>query len=111
MSQTSVARRKDRVGEHRTAYDKNRKRVLMSQNICAICGRVVDKTLKANDPFSPEVDHIIPISRGGHPSDIANLQLVHSICNKAKSNKLPHPPERGETNGNQWTINWLSYRA
>lgn len=83
----------------------------MSQNICAICGRPVNKSLKTPDPNAPEIDHIIPISMGGHPSDISNLQLVHSICNKAKSNKLPHPPERGETNGNQWTVNWLSYRA
>ena len=111
MSEKSTQRRKDRVGEHRTTYEKNRRRILMSQDICAICGRPVNKSLKTPDPNAPEIDHIIPISMGGHPSDISNLQLVHSICNKAKSNKLPHPPERGETNGNQWTVNWLSYRA
>lgn len=38
--------------------------------------------------MSPTVDHIIPISRGGHPSDISNLQLAHWICNRMKSNKI-----------------------
>lgn len=83
----------------------------MSQDRCAICGRPVNKSLKTPDPEAPEIDHIIPISMGGHPSDISNLQLVHSACNKAKSNKLPTPPTREETGGVQWTTNWLAYRG
>ncbi len=52
-------------------YRRNRKRVLMSESICALCGRPVDMELKAPDPMAPTVDHIIPINKGGHPSDIA----------------------------------------
>jgi len=44
--------------------------------------------LKAPDPLSPVVDHIIPINKGGHPSDIDNLQLAHWSCNRQKSDKL-----------------------
>ena len=78
----------DRLGAHRRRYWANRKRVLMSESVCAICGRPVDMSLKAPDPMSPTVDHIIPVNKGGHPSDINNLQLAHWICNRMKSDKL-----------------------
>lgn len=69
----------------------------MSESICAICGRPVDMGLKAPDPMAPTVDHIIPVSKGGHPSDINNLQLAHWICNRMKSDKpidfANHKPE------------------
>lgn len=90
--------RADRRGCHARLYRSNRKRILMSQSICAICGRPVDKELKAPDPMSPTVDHIIPLNKGGHPSDINNLQLAHWICNRMKSDKLdvglPKEPNR-----------------
>ena len=60
----------------------------MRDSICALCGRPVDMSLKAPDPMSPTVDHIIPVNKGGHPSDINNLQLAHWICNRMKSDKL-----------------------
>ena len=69
-------------------YRRNRRRILASQSVCAICGRPVDKELKAPDPMSPTVDHIIPINKGGHLTDINNLQLAHWICNRMKSDKL-----------------------
>lgn len=61
---------------------------MATENICRICGKPVDKKLKYPHPGSPTIDHIIPISRGGHPSDINNLQLAHMSCNRAKANKL-----------------------
>ncbi len=36
--------------------------------------------------MSPEVDEIIPVSRGGNPIDWHNVQLVHRCCNRMKSN-------------------------
>lgn len=60
----------------------------MSQDVCAICGRPVDKSLKNPHPLAATVDHIIPIAKGGHPSDISNLQLAHRQCNRAKSDKI-----------------------
>ena len=80
--------RKDRVGEHRTALDKNRRRIFATQTICGICGKPVDFSLKYPDPLSATVDHIIPIAKGGHPSDISNLQLAHRWCNRQKSDKF-----------------------
>lgn len=90
--------RPDRVGQNRTAFDKNRRRILMSQDICGICGLPVDKSLKFPDPMSPTIDHIIPIKLGGHPSDISNLQLAHFICNRLKSDKLS-PIKKSEGKG------------
>lgn len=66
-----------------------RKRVFASQDVCGICGREVDKTLPPGTPLSPELDEIIPVSRGGSPYDIENLQLVHRSCNQRKGAKMP----------------------
>ena len=65
-----------------------RKRVLATYDTCAICGREVDKTLPYLDPLAPEVDEIIPVSRGGSPYDWDNLQLVHRVCNQRKGNRM-----------------------
>lgn len=49
---------------------------------CAICGRPVSIRLA-------EKDHIIPLSKGGHPTHPNNQQLTHSECNRAKADILP----------------------
>lgn len=65
-----------------------RKWLLSTQDRCALCGKEIDKTLKTPHPMSPEVDEIIPISKGGDPYDRDNVQLVHRICNQRKGNKI-----------------------
>lgn len=66
-----------------------RARVLSVYDHCGICGGLVDKKLKTPHPLSPEVDEIIPVSRGGNPLDFNNVQLAHRICNQRKSDKIP----------------------
>lgn len=80
--------RPDEQGAHRTAFEKNKKKIYATQTVCGICGRPVDFNLKYPDPLSPCIDHIIPIVRGGHPSDLNNLQLAHWTCNRQKADKL-----------------------
>ncbi len=80
--------RPDKDGPHRGQYEKNKKRIYATQTICGICGKPVDFSLKYPHPLSPTIDHIIPIAKGGHPSDIDNLQLAHRCCNRQKSDKL-----------------------
>lgn len=80
--------RPDRNGPHRMQFEANKRIVLATQDVCGICGRPVDKTLKSPHPLSAVVDHIIPVAKGGHPSDISNLQLAHRQCNAQKSDKL-----------------------
>lgn len=65
-----------------------RKRVLATYSTCALCGQPVDKSLPAGHPMAPEVDEIIPISKGGSPLDWNNVQLVHRQCNLKKSDHV-----------------------
>ena len=80
--------RPDQSGVHRKQFEKNKKKIYATQDTCAICGKPVDFSLKYPHPLSPCIDHIIPVSKGGHPSDINNLQLAHWTCNRQKSDKL-----------------------
>ncbi len=103
--------RSDRQGPHQRRYRENRKRILMSESVCAICGRPVDMRLKTPDPMSATVDHIIPVSKGGHPSDINNLQLAHWICNRMKSDKLaPFAGEKAKPNKSiKQSLDWRKF--
>ncbi|MDY6065321.1 MAG: HNH endonuclease signature motif containing protein [Finegoldia sp.] len=115
--------RADAIGAHRTQYDKNKKIILRTQNTCGICGRPVDMSLSPPDPLAPCIDHIIPISKGGHPSDINNLQLAHWCCNRQKSDKLYKSSEVFESSNSKQkeivlgnrnlkqSMNWLKYKS
>lgn len=81
-------KRMDRDGTHRGAFERNKKKIYATQTVCGICGKPVDFAKKYPHPLSPCIDHIIPISKGGHPSDIDNLQLAHWTCNRQKADKL-----------------------
>ena len=78
----------ERYGTHRGAFEKNKKKIYATHTICGICGKPVDFALKYPHPLSPCIDHIIPVAKNGHPSDIDNLQLAHWTCNRQKSDKL-----------------------
>lgn len=93
----AAVRRKDQVGEFRTALEKNKKIIYATQSVCAICGQPVDMSLRYPHPLAKSVDHIIPINRGGHPSDLSNLQLAHWTCNRAKADKLLKDPNAAES--------------
>lgn len=110
-----MALRADRQGPHRVAFDKNKKRILKTENTCGICGKPVDKSIKAPHPLSPVIDHIMPVSKGGHPSAIENLQLTHWTCNRTKSDKLfnakqSEPKVLGNRNLPQ-SVNWTAYKS
>lgn len=49
-------------------------------NACGICKLPVVRT-------QATLDHIVPLSRGGHHT-LGNLQLAHKSCNLKKSNKV-----------------------
>ena len=83
----------------------------MSQDFCAICGKLVDKSLGQYDPWSAQIDHKIAIAKGGHPSSIDNLQLTHRICNAQKGSKLMNAnSEKRDTKSLNWSMNWFDYR-
>jgi 5-methylcytosine-specific restriction endonuclease McrA len=111
-----MAVRADKAPGARGAYEKARQVILKTQTHCGICGKPVDFSYKYPHPLSPTVDHIIPINKGGHPTDISNLQLAHRCCNREKSDKLipSAPAEREDTPDNNdlpLHVDWLRYRA
>ncbi|OWY81742.1 hypothetical protein B9C99_10255 [Rhodococcus sp. BUPNP1] len=68
--------------------------MLAEEDTCALCGRVVDKTLTIGPdgkphPWRAEVDEIVPVSRGGSPFERSNVQLAHRRCNQRKGNRMP----------------------
>lgn len=108
--------RPDRSGPHRVAFEKNKNIILKTKNTCGICGLPVDKSLKYPHPLSPVIDHVIPINRNGHPSDIRNLQLAHWQCNRQKSDKLYADDRSANATvvGNRnlpQSRDWTKYRA
>lgn len=109
-------KRLDQSGIHRAQFDKNKKKIYATQTVCGICGKPVDFSYKYPHPLSPCIDHIIPISKGGHPSDIDNLQLAHFTCNRAKSDTIivsnkKNTDERKVISNRvlPQTIDWASY--
>lgn len=105
----------ERYGTHRGAFEKNKKKILATQTVCGICGKPVDFSLKYPHPLAPCIDHIIPIAKGGHPSDIDNLQLAHWTCNRQKADHLPSAiKQEEEVISNRvlpQSINWCSYKG
>lgn len=57
--------------------DQVRRRVLAEETDCWLCLQPVDKSLKTPHPQSPEVDEVIPVSKGGDPFARANCRLAH----------------------------------
>lgn len=80
--------RPDKDGTHRLTFERNKKKIYATQTVCGICGKPVDFSQRYPHPLSACIDHIIPIAKGGHPSDIENMQLAHWTCNRNKADKL-----------------------
>jgi 5-methylcytosine-specific restriction enzyme A len=74
-----------------TVYGKQKRNVIpdevrnellsLANFACQECGA------KQSDGATLEVDHIIPVSKGGDDS-LSNLQILCATCNRKKSNKL-----------------------
>lgn len=76
-----------RTNGHRR--DQVRRRVLTEEHDCWLCGQPVDKLLKTPHPDSPEVDEVLPVSKGGSPYDRRNCRLAHRRCNRARGAGSP----------------------
>ena len=84
-------KRPDQSGKAESSFDKAKKIIFASQTNCALCGRAVDFDRKFPDPWSATLDHIVPISKGGAPASLDNLQLAHLQCNRIKGTKMCAP--------------------
>lgn len=77
--------RNDRNG-HRRRILRNRVKAMSLP--CALCGDPIDYSLPAGDPWSYELDEIVPVSLGGSELDPDNVQPAHRICNQKKGNRI-----------------------
>lgn len=57
--------------------------------ICKEFGRPpeIDYSLPARNPWSFEVDELVPVSKGGDPLDRNNVDAAHRCCNQWRGNK------------------------
>lgn len=103
----TAMQRPERDPARSAVYKHNKKIILATQSVCAICGQPVDKSLRYPDPMSPTVDHIIPCARGGS-DDLDNLQLAHRYCNRQKSDKMPEDKAAQPADDNTFfqSANW-----
>jgi len=53
--------------------------------ICHICLKNIDLSLNRRDPMGFQVDHVIPLSRGGEDK-LDNVKPSHAKCNQQKGN-------------------------
>ena len=114
---TNKRNRPDHDGSHRVQFERNKKKIYATQTVCGICGNPVDFSFKFPHPLSPCIDHIIPIAKGGHPSDIENLQLAHFCCNRQKSDKLDMDERKSKNEAEEisndnlpLSTDWKDYR-
>lgn len=73
--------------ENTTRYKRLVSKVKARGDVCAICWHAIDLSLRFPDPMSFEVDHIIPVSKGGDLYDPANAQASHRCCNNWRKDK------------------------
>lgn len=79
---------KRRSYKHKVNFSPHERRELLDRDnwTCQSCGiKVHDE--KSNNKTKAHIDHIIPISKGGH-SEPSNLQVLCRTCNLSKSDKL-----------------------
>lgn len=74
---------------------------------CYLCGRKIDLNLPPGLPGSPEMEDLIPVSRGGNPLDIDNLRPAHKGCNARKGNLPVDIALRKEKSRRVTSRNWL----
>lgn len=71
------------------ARAKLRNRLRAEGRPCHLCGQPIDYDLPSGDPWSFELDHVVPLARGGAPWDYGNAAASHRICNQRKGKKMP----------------------
>lgn len=74
------ARRRRDGRERSRAYAKKAEIFERDAGVCYLCGQALDVS-------DVEIDHVIPLARGG-TNDLDNLRVVHPSCNRAKGDRL-----------------------
>ena len=83
---------------------RNRHRRALSKGHppCAWCGEDIDYNADYLDPMAFQVDHVMPLNRGGTDT-LDNVVPAHRKCNRQKSDRLPMPPGATFVTRRVWT--------
>lgn len=54
---------------------------------CWICQLPIDVALPPRHPYAMECDELIPVSKGGSPTDFSNVAPAHRCCNNWRRNR------------------------
>jgi len=76
------------MNRNTTVRDRDRAVIRRTKPPCGICLEPIDYTLRSPNPMSFEVDHIMPLNKGGADA-MENLQASHRVCNRTKWDRLP----------------------
>ena len=71
------------------ARTKLRNRLKQEGRPCHLCGQPIDYGLPSGHPWSFELDHVVPLARGGDPWGYDNAAASHRICNQRKGKAMP----------------------
>jgi len=81
------ARRRARLAQAPRIEKIDREAIYLRDRwICQLCHARVNPAIKYPHPDSPTLDHVIPLSQGGHHTH-QNLVLTHSRCNIGKRDR------------------------
>lgn len=59
---------------------------LRDNGLCSLCESFIDLEYPARHPLSVSIDHIVPLSKGGHDT-LDNVSVAHYGCNSRKGNR------------------------
>ena len=89
-----------------TTRDQHRAAIRRGRPACALCGEDIDYALRSPHPMSFEVDHIIPLARGGS-DELDNKQPAHRDCNRRKSDQ--YEAEAAQATGPRTYVTWRTW--
>ena len=84
------------VVRNTTRRDRHRRIIAKTKPDCHWCSEPIDYNANWLDPLAYQVDHVIPLAKGGidelvYPDGTVQKVASHRRCNRAKSDKLPLP--------------------
>jgi 5-methylcytosine-specific restriction endonuclease McrA len=56
-------------------------------SICHLCKKKIRFDVPPRHPMSRSLDHVRPLSKGGHPTARENLKPAHFGCNSGRGNR------------------------
>ena len=68
--------------------ERHRRIISRGKPPCHICGEPIDYSAKWLDPLSFQIDHVIPLHKGGTDT-LDNCAPSHRYCNRQRGDRLP----------------------